>query len=71
MSAAAAGRSAPKTVENIFVNLGVSTDVNVSVEAITVAEEVQVTGQSDPVFSSARTGAATAITREDIALLPT
>ena len=35
---------APKTVENINVNLGVITDVNVSVEAITVAEEVEVTG---------------------------
>ncbi|RPI51496.1 MAG: carboxypeptidase regulatory-like domain-containing protein, partial [Acidobacteria bacterium] len=62
---------APKTVENITVNLGVTTDVNVTVEAITVAETVEVTGQSDPVFASTRTGAATSIDRNDIANLPT
>ena len=62
---------APKTVENITVNLGVTSDVNVSVEAITVAEEVEVTGVSDPVFASTRTGAATSVGREDIATLPT
>ena len=62
---------APKTVENTTVNLGVNTDVNISVEAITVAEQVEVTVQSDPVFASSRTGAATTVMREDIALLPT
>ena len=62
---------APKTVENITVNLGVTSDVDVSVEAITVAEEVEVTGVSDPVFASTRTGAATSIDRSDIASLPT
>ena len=62
---------APKTVENLAVNLGVATDVNISVEAITVAEEVNVTGQSDPVFASSRTGAATTVMRDEIALLPT
>ena len=65
------GAFAPKTVENVNVNLGVTSDVNVSVEAITVAEEVEVTGVSDPVFASTRTGAATAVGREDIATLPT
>ena len=53
------------------VNLGVSCDVDISVEAITVAEKVEVTGQSDPVFASTRTGAATAVNRDDIANLPT
>ena len=67
----AGGAFAPKTVENISVNLGVTTDVDVSVEAITVAEEVQVTGQSDPVFASSRTGAATAVMRDELATLPT
>ena len=43
---------APKTVENINVSLGVTNDVDVSVEAITVAEQVEVTGVSDPVFAS-------------------
>src|SRR5688572_3357481 len=46
------GAFAPKTVEDLTVNLGVNTDVNVSVEAITVSENVEVTGQSDPVFDS-------------------
>ena len=62
---------APKTVENINVSLGVTNDVDVSVEAITVAEQVEVTGVSDPVFSSTRTGAATSTDRIDIATLPT
>ena len=62
---------APKTVENINISLGVTSDVDVSVEAITVAEEVEVTGVSDPVFASTRTGAATSVGREDIATLPT
>jgi hypothetical protein len=62
---------APKTVENINVALGVNVDVDVSVEAITVAEQVEVTAQSDPVFASTRTGAATAVGRDDIANLPT
>jgi outer membrane receptor protein involved in Fe transport len=65
------GAFAPKTVENINVNLGVTSDVDVSVEAITVAEQVEVTGVSDPVFASTRTGAATSVGREDIATLPT
>src|SRR5262245_18158507 len=62
---------APKTVENITVSLGVNADVNVSVEAITVAEQVEVTGQSDPIFDSTRTGAATQVSRDEIYNLPT
>jgi hypothetical protein len=62
---------APKTVENITVNLGVVSDVNVTVEAITVAEQIEVTAVSDPVFASTRTGAATSVGRDDIATLPT
>jgi hypothetical protein len=62
---------APKTLENLSVSLGVVSDVDVSVEAITVAEEVEVTGVSDPVFASTRTGASTSIGRDDIATLPT
>ena len=53
-----------------MVNLGVATDVNVQVRAIAVQETVTVTAQSDTVFSSARTGAATAVSRETIATLP-
>ena len=60
----------PQTVEDLTVSLGVSTDVNVQVRAISVQETVTVIGQSDAVFSSTRTGAATAVSREQIATLP-
>jgi hypothetical protein len=62
----------PQTVTDLTVNLGVSTDVPVQVKAIAVQENVTVTATaSDAVFSSQRTGAATAVTRMDIASLPT
>lgn len=61
----------PKTEENITVNLGVATDVDLTVRAIAVEETITVTGSSDPVFSSNRTGAATAVSRAEIAALPT
>jgi outer membrane receptor protein involved in Fe transport len=60
----------PQTAEDVTVNLGVSTDLNITVRAISVQETVTVTGQSDAVFSSNRTGAATAVAREQIAALP-
>jgi len=61
----------PETQSDIAVNLGVSTDLAFTVTPIAVQEEVTVVGQADPVFSSSRTGAATAIRREEIELLPT
>lgn len=61
----------PQTQDNITVNLGVSTDLVFVVASVTVAEEVTVTAQSDPVFSSGRTGAATALSREALSSLPT
>jgi hypothetical protein len=61
---------APKTVENLAVNLGVATDVTIDVKAIAVSEQVTVTGQTDPVFSSNRTGAATTISQSDLVNLP-
>ena len=62
----------PQTQEMIAVNLGVATDVNFNVRAIAVQEQVTVTAvAADAVFSSNRTGAATAVTRVDIATLPT
>jgi hypothetical protein len=60
----------PQTVEDVEVNLGVATDLNLIVKAIAVQETVTVIGQSDTVFSSNRTGAATAVLREQIATLP-
>jgi hypothetical protein len=62
---------APQTREGLMVNLGVNTDVDVNVQAITIAEEVTVSGQVDPVFASTRTGAATQVSREEIQNLPT
>ena len=60
----------PQTVEDVEINLGVSTDVKSDLQAIAVQETVTVVGQSDTVFSSNRTGAATAVVREQIATLP-
>jgi len=62
---------APETQADVSVNLGVGTDLEFSVVPIAVQEEVTVTAQTDPVFSSTRTGAATSVSRADIALLPT
>ena len=56
---------------NINVSLGTTQDVDFGLKVANVAETITVVGQSDPVFSSGRTGAATAVTREDLATLPT
>jgi hypothetical protein len=61
----------PQTQDNVTVNLGVATDLSFAVSAIAVVETVIVTGQSDPVFASNRTGAATALSRDDLGTLPT
>ena len=62
---------APETMENVEINLGVATDLNFAVKPIAVAETVTVTAQSDTVFSSGRTGAATSVNREALATMPT
>jgi hypothetical protein len=62
---------APETQENIEVNLGVATDLVFDIKEIAVTETVTVTATSDAIFASNRTGAATAVTRQDLALLPT
>ena len=46
-------------------------DLDFGLKVANIAETITVVGQSDPVFSSGRTGAATAVTREDLATLPT
>jgi hypothetical protein len=61
----------PATQENVQVNLGVASDLVFEVKPISVEVMVTVTAQSDTVFSSARTGAATSVNREVIASLPT
>jgi len=61
----------PESKDNIHLSLGVAQDVNFELKVAAVAETVEVTAQADPVFASTRTGAATAISRDDIAELPT
>jgi carboxypeptidase family protein len=56
---------------NIMVNLGVTQDLDFGLKVASLAETITVIGQSDPVFSSGRTGAATAVLREELASLPT
>ncbi len=53
------------------VSLGVSTDLDFTLKLANVSETITVVGTSDPVFSSTRTGAATQVMREDLAVLPT
>jgi len=57
--------------EGVTVSLGVATDLDFKLKVAAVAEEVTVTATFDPVFSTSRTGAATAIMRDDLATLPT
>jgi len=58
------------TQDNITVNLGAATDLTFDVQPM-VAESVNVVAQSDTVFNSQRTGAATTVTRDQLATLPT
>jgi hypothetical protein len=61
----------PQTQEDVTINLGVGTDLVFRVRAISIQESVTVTAATDVVFSSSRTGAATAVSREEISTLPT
>lgn len=56
---------------NVTLSLGVTQDISFAMRVAAVSETVQVVGESSPVFSSGRTGAATAVTREELATLPT
>ncbi|MEO5896354.1 MAG: carboxypeptidase regulatory-like domain-containing protein [Vicinamibacterales bacterium] len=69
-TATAAGASfEPQSQTDVEITLGVATDLDFTVRSI--SEEVTVTAQSDTVFSSERTGAATSVSRETLATLPT
>jgi hypothetical protein len=57
--------------DNVSLNLGVAQEVPFTLKVASIAETITVVGTSDPVFSSGRTGAATAVTREELATLPT
>jgi hypothetical protein len=61
----------PQVTKDVYVNLGVAADLTLTLKTLAVSEEVTVVAQSDAVFSSTRTGAATAISRETLASLPT
>ncbi len=60
-----------KEVGNLFLTLGVMQDLKFELAVATVSETVTVVGASSPIFSSSRTGAATSVGRQEIALLPT
>ena len=60
-----------KVTTGVFVSLGSSTDLKLTLKTQALTEEVTVTAEALPVFSSSRTGAATAVSRETIATLPT
>jgi hypothetical protein len=61
----------PAERSNLEVTLGVNTDVDFTMKVATVKEEITVRAESDQIFSSARTGAATTVPREALASLPT
>ncbi len=56
---------------NVMLSLGVAQDLEFTLKVAAVAEMITVTAHSDPVFSSTHTGAATAVLREDLEILPT
>jgi len=59
-------------VSDIMLNLGVSTNLNIIMEEETLGiQEVFVTTEKNPVFSSERTGASTGITNQNLNKLPT
>lgn len=57
--------------ENVSLVLGVTQDMDFDLKLANVAETVQVIAEANPVFSSSRTGAATAVSRDELASLPT
>jgi hypothetical protein len=60
----------PRPVRGVIVNLGSATDLELSLGSVAASEEISVGARSSDVFSSARTGAATTITRDALATLP-
>jgi len=60
----------PHVTRDVTLALGVSRDLDVALGTASLQEEVTVTAEADPVFSSQRTGAATAVSREKLATLP-
>lgn len=62
----------PRVKNGVWLNLGVSTDLAFALREDAIAlEGITVSAQSDAIFGSDRTGAATAIHREALQILPT
>jgi hypothetical protein len=61
----------PQTQQDVVVNLGVATDLALTLAQAALTEEVTVTAESSSVFSSSRTGAATTVNRQVLQNLPT
>lgn len=56
---------------NITLALGITQDVNFTLQVAALSENVTVVATTNPVFASTRTGAATSVLREELATLPT
>jgi hypothetical protein len=70
VTAAAVGFE-PQTRTDVFLTLGVATDIGFVMRQVVVTlEQITVTGERDAIFSSDRTGAATSVGRE-VLTLPT
>ncbi len=61
----------PQSMKDVTVNLGVATDLQLTLGQAAISEEVTVTARTSEVFSSARTGAATTVGGDLIHTLPT
>jgi hypothetical protein len=61
----------PAKRENLSLALGVTADVDLTLSVAATSETVDVVATADPVFSSNRTGAATAVTRQNLETMPT
>ena len=70
VSAALAGFGTDEE-SGVSVTLGTSTDLSFVLSVAGVTEQVTVLANADPTFGSRRTGAATAVSRAELALLPT
>src|SRR5687767_12404543 len=61
----------PDVKQAIFLTLGTATELNFQLKTAAVQlAEIRVTGESETIFSSERTGAATAVQRDLLATLP-
>jgi outer membrane receptor protein involved in Fe transport len=60
-----------EVIHDVVVSLGTANDLHMTLKTLTATEEVTVTAESSAIFSSARTGAATAVDRQVLQNLPT